>query len=170
MNWNASETLHNTTTGTKCKRLPVGLYLLYVSHMMKQLIMLVLFVVSMLAQPLTPEGFINLDREVAGLMDSWVYLLEGRGDESAGLFIAGTAILRAKAAYETAVHCNVAALPPEVDEAWTRYLKSSADCIISFREAVGSADTAIMEEVLLASFTRWETTGEEFLESVQSTR
>lgn len=103
-------------------------------------------------------------------MDAWVNMIEGRGNESAGLFMAGTAILRAEAAFEASILTDYQAFPPEVLISWSAYLKSSADCINIFRKAVGSSDTAAVEEILLASFTRWETTGEEFLESVQSTR
>jgi len=129
-----------------------------------------LYAVSGFSQPLCVEVFSTLDREVAGLMDAWVNMTEGRSGESAGLFAAGTAILRAKAAYEAAAISTDEALPAEIADSWAAYLKSSADCINHFREAVGSFGTAAAEEVLLASFARWETRGEEFLESVQSTR
>lgn len=139
--------------------------------MMKQLSVLLIFAVSALAQPLSPEIFSSLDREVAGLMDAWVYMIEGRSNNSPGLFMAGTAILRAEAAFDAAILCENDLLPVEVAEFWTAYLKSSADCINSFRKAVGSLATSDeVEELLLASFARWETTGEELLESVQSTR
>lgn len=143
--------------------------LLYVTPMMKQLVILMLFVVSVLARSLSTEVFCTLDREVAGLMDAWVNMKEGRSGESAGLLLAGNAILRAEAALEVAILSNDETLPAEVSSSWTTYLKSSADCISNFRKAVGSSGTA-SEEFLLASFTRWETRGEEFLESVQSTR
>ncbi len=138
--------------------------------MMKQLAILVLFVVPAFSQPLSADAFSTLDREVAGLMDAWVNMAEGRSDESAGLFIAGTAILRAETAYGIAVISSSDALPAEVIDSWFAYLKSSADCINHFREAAGSVSTAATEKVLLASFARWETQGEKFLESVQSTR
>lgn len=139
--------------------------------MMKQLSALLIFAVFALAQPLSPEIFSSLDREVAGLMDAWVHMREGRDNSSAGLFMAGTAILRAEAAFDAAVLCDKDLLPVEVAEFWTAYLKSSADCINIFRKAVGSLATSDeVEELLLASFARWVTTGEELLESVQSTR
>jgi len=103
-------------------------------------------------------------------MDAWVYMTEGGNNSSAGLFMAGTAILRAEAAFEVAVQSDNDLLPVEVIESWTAYLKSSADCINMFRRAVGSLTTSEAEELLLASFARWETAGEELLESVQSTR
>ncbi len=137
---------------------------------MKQLIILVFCALPVLSQSLSSETFTTLDREIAGLMDAWVNLTEGCSDESAGLFMAGTAILRAEAAIEIAVTDNCEALPSEVSLSWTSYLKSSADCITFFREAVGKPHSAESEEILLASFARWETSGEEFLESVQSTR
>ncbi len=137
---------------------------------MKQFVILILFAVSAFSQALSSEVFCTLDREVAGLMDAWVSLTEGRSSESEGLFTAGTAVLRAEAAYEVATLSGVEILPAEVTASWTRYLKSSADCIYHFRDAMGSSDTAGEEEVLFAAFARWETQGEEFLESVQSTR
>ncbi len=124
----------------------------------------------MFPQSLSSEVFSTLDREVAGLMDAWVNMTEGRSNESAGLFLSGTALLRTEAAFEVAILCNAEALPAEVLNSWTAYLKSSADCINAFRETVGASNTAVAEEILLASFARWETAGEEFLESVQSTR
>ncbi len=138
--------------------------------MMKQLIILVFCALPVLSQSLSSETFTTLDREIAGLMDAWVNLTEGCSNESAGLFMAGTAILRAEAAIEIAVSDNSEALPSEVYLSWISYLKSSADCINLFREAVGKPQSAESEEILLASFARWETSGEEFLESVQSTR
>ena len=138
--------------------------------MMKQLLILAFCALPMLSQPLSVESFTTLDREIAGLMDSWVNLIEGCSNESAGLFMAGTAILRAEAALEVAASNSREALPSEVSVSWVSYLKSSADCIIFFQEAVGRPYSVELEEVLLASFARWETSGEEFLESVQSTR
>ena len=143
---------------------------MYVTVMMKQLLILVFCALPLLAQSLSVETFTTLDREIAGLMDAWVNLTEGRSNESAGLFMAGTAILRAETALEAASSNSSEALPSEVHAAWVTYLKSSADCIVFFREAVGQTYSAESEEVLLTSFTRWETSGEEFLESVQSTR
>ncbi len=143
---------------------------MYVTPMMKQLIILMLFAVLAFSQSIDSETFSSLDREVAGLMDAWVNITEDRGDESFGLFMAGTAILRAEAALEVAILSNGETLPAEVLDSWTAYLKSSADCINVFKESVGSTHTASSEEILLASFARWETRGGEFLESVQSTR
>lgn len=137
---------------------------------MKQLVLLMLMAVLAFSQSISSETFSSLDREVAGLMDAWVNILEDRGNESSGLFIAGTAILRAEAALEVATLSNDEILPAEVLDSWTAYLKSSADCINVFRESVGSIRTASSDEILIASFARWETRGREFLESVQSTR
>lgn len=105
-------------------------------------------------------------------MDAWIILTEGNRSTSAGLFVAGTAILRAEAAFTVAVLADDESLPDEVKKSWTAYLKSSADCINDFRMVVGSSDSLENEndEVLLTSFARWETRGGEFLESVQSTR
>ncbi|MCK5787178.1 MAG: hypothetical protein KAH54_11570 [Candidatus Sabulitectum sp.] len=138
--------------------------------MKKQLAMLTLFAVSVFSQPLSSEVFSTLDREVAGLMDAWVIITEERNGGSAGLFMAGTAILRAEAAYEAAVHCSREYLPREVVDSWVIYLKASADCIDQFQKAVRLYGTADKEEILLAAFSRWETRGREFLESVQTTR
>jgi len=138
--------------------------------MVKQFAVLMLFAASVFPQSSGTEVFSTLDREIAGLMDAWVIMVEGRDDKSAGLFMAGTAILRAETAFEASILYNDQNFPPEVLTSWTAYLKSSADCINIFRKAVGSSDTTTEEEFLLASFARWETTGEEFLESVQSTR
>ena len=129
-----------------------------------------LFAVSVFSQPLSSEVFSTLDREVAGLMDAWVSMTDERSDGPEGLFLAGTAILRAETAYETAFLSGTEALPPEVLDSWIMYLKASADCIGHFREAVKFYGTADKEEILLASFARWETRGREFLESVQTTR
>ncbi len=139
---------------------------------MKHLIVPVFAVSAALAlsQPLSTEEFSTLDREVAGLMDAWVTVSNSGSSETAGVFAAGTAALRAEAALETALHRNTEELPPEVRNSWIRYLKSSADCIRVFRQAFGSSNTSSLEDVLLASFAKWETCGREFLESVQSTR
>jgi hypothetical protein len=137
---------------------------------MKQSAMVLFFFVSAFSQPLSSDAFCSLDREVAGLMDAWVLFTESGSLEGEGLLAAGTAILRAEAAYSNAVKCTSDFLPEEVAVSWVTYLKSSADCINSLRKAVGSSSTAVMGDVVLASFARWETQGEEFLESVQSTR
>lgn len=65
-----------------------------------------IFAVYAPSQPLSPEILTSLDREVAGLMDAWVYMTEGGNNSSAGLFMAGTAILRAEAAFEVAVQSD----------------------------------------------------------------
>jgi len=140
--------------------------------MMKHLIVPVVAVSVVLAfsQPLSTEEFSTLDREVAGLMDTWICMSEDESSEATGVLAAGTAVLRAEAALEAALFCDTQELPPEVVTSWVSYLKSSADCIRVFRQAVGSSDASSLEDVLLASFARWETSGGEFLESVQSTR
>jgi hypothetical protein len=140
--------------------------------MMKHLIIPVVAVSAILAfsQPLSTEEFSTLDREVAGLMDAWIRMSEDESSEATGVLEAGTAVLRAEAALEAALLCGTEELPPEVKNSWVNYLKSSADCIRVFRQTVGSSDTSSMEDVLIASFARWETSGGEFLESVQSTR
>jgi hypothetical protein len=139
---------------------------------MKHLIVPVFAVSAVLAfsQPLSTEEFSTLDREVAGLMDAWISMSEDESSETTGVLAAGTAVLRAEAALEAALLCDTGELPPEVKSSWINYLKSSADCIRVFRQAVGSSNTSSLEDVLLASFARWETSGGEFLESVQSTR
>jgi len=139
---------------------------------MKHLIVFVFAVSVALAfsQPLSTEEFSTLDREVAGLMDAWISVSEDGSGETPGVFAAGTAVLRAKAALETALLCDTGELPPEAGSSWIRYLKSSADCIRVFSKAIGSSNASSLEDVLLTSFARWETCGGEFLESVQSTR
>jgi hypothetical protein len=141
--------------------------------MKKQLSILFVFTASVVLArpvPVTTETFSTLDREVAGIMDVWMGLVEQRSDESSGLFAAGTAVLRAEAALENALNCETDALPPEVLSSWITYLKSSTDCISTFRKAISSPGTSSFEETLLASFARWETNGGKFIESVQSTR
>jgi len=138
--------------------------------MMKLQAVFLIFAVSAFSRPLSSDSFCSLDREVAGLMDAWVVLAESGNNDSSGLFTAGTAILRAEMAYADASGCSTGSLPEEVAISWIAYLKSSADCISHFRKTVAVSDSAVMEDMLLASFARWETQGEEFLESVQSTR
>lgn len=137
---------------------------------MKQLIILMVVTIVVFAQPMDSITFCTLDREVAGLMDALLIITTGQDDESTGVFTAGTAILRAEAALQAAILCDDSALPDEVLKPWTEYLKSSADCITHFRKVVGFPDSKTNKEVLLASFALWETTAEEFLESIQSTR
>ncbi len=138
---------------------------------MKNLILVIFICLSLaFSQRLSTEDFSTLDREIAGLMDAWVNISEGQRTDATGLFTAGTAVLRAEKAFQNAKLCNVETLPAQVDSCWSNYLKSSADCIIIFQMAIGSSSFSSSENNLLTTFARWETCGEEFLESVQSTR
>ncbi len=133
-----------------------------------QTIFLLVICMKAVATPVTTESFCSLDREIAGLMDAWTCL---RGsDTGRGLLSAQMAILRAEAALSSALNCGRDNLPEEVDLYWQMYMKASADCIFSCREAFREPDAEDLAEFLTASFTRWETSGEEFLNSVQSTR
>ncbi len=113
------------------------------------------------------DTFCSVDREIAGLMDSWIALPQ---EDTGGLLTAGIALMRAEAAYTSAVSMDTGDLPEEVARRWSGYLKASADCICTFRMALSSAGNPGTEDILIASFTRWETSGEDFLNSVQSTR
>lgn len=113
------------------------------------------------------DAFCSVDREIAGLLDSWIALPR---EDTGGLLTAGIALMRAEAAHTAAVSRDTGNLPEQVEHSWSGYLKASADCISTFRMALSSAGDPGIEDILIASFTRWETSGEEFLNSVQSTR
>ena len=113
------------------------------------------------------DTFCSVDREIAGLIDSWIALPR---EDSGGLLSAGIALQRAEAAYAAAAEEETGNLPEEVSLRWSSYLKASADCIAAFRTAVSGAGNPGTEDILIASFNRWVTRGEEFLNSVQSTR
>lgn len=119
-----------------------------------------------LAVAVNTDVFSSVDRETAGLMDAWVRV---RMDER-GMFLAGTAVIRAETALSFACSASTGDLPEEVAKQWKRYLKASADCLFNFQRAIGDVSCSESEEKLLASFARWTTSGEEFLNSVQSTR
>ena len=130
--------------------------------------LLMVICMKAISTPVTAESFCSLDREIAGLMDAWTGLsVPGTGR---GLLSAQVAILRAEAAYSSALDCRSENLPEEVDLYWQKYMKASADCIFNCREAFREPDAVNSAELLSASFTRWETSGEDFLNSVQSTR
>ncbi len=112
------------------------------------------------------DTFCRLDRETAGLMDAWTGQRNGFG----GAFTAGTAMIRAGSALTAARQENTSGMPEEAGRKWNEYLKASADCLFSFRLAMDNDNGRESEEMLLASFTRWLAAGEEFLNSVQSTR
>ncbi len=113
------------------------------------------------------DAFCAVDREIAGLMDSWIALSM---EDTGGMLTAGIALIRAEAAHAAAASRDTGNLPEEVEHSWSGYLKASADCICTFRTALSSAGNPGIEDILIASFTRWETSGGEFLNSVQSTR
>lgn len=129
--------------------------------------MLICAAASLASAGRTDTGtFCSLDREIAGLMDAWTLSMNGSG----GDFTTGTAMIRAEAALNAALQAEPDNMPEEAGKAWVSYLKASADCLFSFRLAAGGEDGTESEENLLASFTRWTTAGEEFLNAVQSTR
>ena len=130
--------------------------------------LLLLGVVSALAMAVrvNTDTFCMLDRETAGLMDAWTEQRNGFG----GAFTAGTAMIRAASALTAAQQADTFGMPEEAGRKWNEYLKASADCLFSFRLAMGNDNSSESEEILLASFTRWLAAGEEFLNSVQSTR
>jgi hypothetical protein len=131
-------------------------------------ILLVIMTVSAMAAAggVDTEVFSSLDRETEGLMDAWVLLQNG----SCGMLTAGTAMIRAEASLADAFARDTGNLPEEVAVRWTDYLKASADCLFSFGIALENVSGDESEEILVASFARWNSTGEEFLNSVESTR
>lgn len=112
------------------------------------------------------EMYCSVDRETAGLMDTWLRLKSGSGSE----FIAGTALIRAESALAAALKADIEDMPEEAETKWKEYLEASADCLFTFRLALKDISSMESEDILVASFTRWTTAGEEFLNSVQYTR
>lgn len=138
--------------------------------MRTQLILVAAICSLAFSDSVSTETFTSVDREVEGMMDAWVTLQRGAGTGLSGFFTAGTAVLRAEIAYGNALMCDPGNLPPDIAAGWTNYLKASADCIFSCRTALMNFDAPGSEEIILASFSRWETSGGEFLSSIQSTR
>jgi len=129
-------------------------------------LLLGVFAVLAMAERVDANTFSRLDRETAGLMDAWT----GQRNGSSGSFTSGTAMIRVRSALAAARNAEVLFMPDEAKRKWTAYLKASADCLFSFRLALENVNSSESEEILLASFTRWTAAGEEFLNSVQSTR
>lgn len=134
--------------------------------MLKMLLMVLC--TELIAAPVTTESFSSLDREVAGLMDAWTGLHVPGEDH--GILSAQIAVLRAEAAWVSARNCNSDNLPVEVNIYWQKYLKASADCIFVCREVFCEPNAEDSAEFLSASFVRWGTSGEEFLNSIESMR
>ncbi|PIE52474.1 hypothetical protein CSA37_06720 [Candidatus Fermentibacteria bacterium] len=119
-----------------------------------------------LSLPVSAETFTGLDRELAGLLDSWAGLDRGRVYR----LNAGISLLRAEAALSYAVLHSTDNLPEETAARWASYLKSCADCIITCRLCFGNVSSRLSKELLSASFERWQSCSEAFLMSVQSMR